>query len=439
MKVSRSKRFNEICSPYISEISEKCKTDSSLTDEMRKLAQKFVKSLHIDASSQDTIDAFKEYADNHGIINIDSMADGEFGQLIDFLLGEETSDIVKNYIRNMPRQAYTERWNRRSQRTRMVKPHISNLYYLLSITFRYHASKRTPSDILSGGRTPEEVKEFEEASFLNQDLWLAAMIMSGNRECIDWLSEAMTSETNFKKMTYEHFRAIARSGNHELLELEGKLLMAARLQEGLRQAIVETMDCGLPESFIHIFNVIRDNNLQRFASVKRGVAVTTGLGEQDAPDRITDKFINLIHSYINSRDEARKGIESDNAMDVLLGLWATGFVEVLDTVPLIEKIIAEAPAYKVEAAMLYLECSNFIRSTAGWHLSPSTPATPTMPSWPERLNIIFLKNPTHMAVSCTHGICATPRKSMCRRFPTISTARRRPRLISSLWPVFSTT
>lgn len=339
----------------------------------------------------------------------------------------------------MPRQAYTERWNRRSQRTRMVKPHISNLYYLLSITFRYHASKRTPSDILSGGRTPEEVKEFEEASFLNQDLWLAAMIMSGNRECIDWLSEAMTSETNFKKMTYEHFRAIARSGNHELLELEGKLLMAARLQEGLRQAIVETMDCGLPESFIHIFNVIRDNNLQRFASVKRGVAVTTGLGEQDAPDRITDKFINLIHSYINSRDEARKGIESDNAMDVFLGLWATGFVEVLDTVPLIEKLIAEAPAYKVEAAMLYLECSNFIRSTAGWHLSPSTPATPTMPSWPERLNIIFLKNPTHMAVSCTHGICATPRKSMCRRFPTISTARRRPRLISSLWPVFSTT
>ena len=113
MKVSRSKRFNEICSPYISEISEKCKTDSSLPDEMRKLAQKFVKSLHIDASNQDTIEAFKEYADSHGIINIDSMADGEFGQLIDFLLGEETGDIVKNYIRNMPRQAYTERWNRR--------------------------------------------------------------------------------------------------------------------------------------------------------------------------------------------------------------------------------------------------------------------------------------------------------------------------------------
>lgn len=357
MKVSRSKRFNEICSPYISEISEKCKTDSSLPDEMRKLAQKFVKSLHIDASSQDTIEAFKEYADSHGIINIDSMADGEFGRLIDFLLGEETGDIVKNYIRSMPRQAYTERWNRRSQRTRMVKPHISNLYYLLITTFLYHASKRTPSDILSVGRTPEEVKEFEEASFLNQDLWLAAMIMSGNRECIAWLSEAMTAETNFKKMTYEHFRAIARSGNYELLELEGKLLMAARLQEGLRQAIVETMDCGLPESFIHIFNVIRDNNLQRFASVKRGVAVTTGLGEQDAPDRITDKFINLIHSYINSRDEARKGIESDNAMEVFLGLWATGFVEVLDTVPLIEKLIAEAPAYKVEAAMLYLECT----------------------------------------------------------------------------------
>lgn len=108
MKVSRSKRFNEICSPYISEISEKCKTDSSLPDEIRKLAQKFVASVHIDASSQDIIEAFEKYADSHDIINIDSMADGEFGQLIDFLLGEETGDIVKRYIRIMPRQAYTD-------------------------------------------------------------------------------------------------------------------------------------------------------------------------------------------------------------------------------------------------------------------------------------------------------------------------------------------
>ncbi|MDE7342931.1 MAG: hypothetical protein K2N19_02820, partial [Muribaculaceae bacterium] len=333
-------------------------------------------SIDINTSSDDFIRELEKYAESHDISNIDSMADGELGGMIDFLLGEEAGDMVKHYIRLMPRQSYTEGWGRRSQRTRMLKPHISSLYQLLSITFIHHASKRSPTDILNGGRTPEEVKDFEDATFYYQDLWLAAMIMSGHRECIDWLSEAMTSETNFKKMNYEHFRAIARSGNPALLELEGKLLMAARLQEGLRQAIVETMDCGLPESFMHIFNVIRDNNLQRFASVKRAVAVTTGLGEPDAPERITDKFINLIHRYLTSPHEAVKAIESDSAMEVYLGLWARGFFEVQDTVPLIEKLIAEAPAYKVEAAMLYLECTQLrsINSPLAWLAIHSRPA-----------------------------------------------------------------
>ena len=59
-------------------------------------------------------------------------------------------------------------------------------------------------------------------------------------------------------MTHGHFTAIAKSENPELLELEGKLLLAARLQEGLRQAILETMDSGKPESYIRLLKVVKD-------------------------------------------------------------------------------------------------------------------------------------------------------------------------------------
>lgn len=132
------------------------------------------------------------------------------------------------------------------------------------------------------------------------------MIDSGNRECIEYLKDAMFSENNANRMGYEHFRAIAKSGNEELLEAEGRLLLAARLQEGLRQAIVETMDQGRTVSFIHLLKVIMSHNLQRFAAVKQGIAVSTGLGEIDAPERITDKYFELVWRYVNSPATERK-------------------------------------------------------------------------------------------------------------------------------------
>ena len=75
------------------------------------------------------------------------------------------------------------------------------------------------------------------------------------------------------------------------MELEGKLLLAAKLQEGLRQAIVETMDEGCPESYLYLFSIIYNNGLQRFASVKRSIAVCTGIGEQDSSERIPTKYV----------------------------------------------------------------------------------------------------------------------------------------------------
>ena len=39
---------------------------------------------------------------------------------------------------------------------------------------------------------------------------------------------------------------------HELYEILGKFLLAARLQEGARQAVCETMDAGRPEAFLHL-------------------------------------------------------------------------------------------------------------------------------------------------------------------------------------------
>ncbi|MDE6793307.1 MAG: hypothetical protein K2J48_09515, partial [Muribaculaceae bacterium] len=94
--------------------------------------------------------------------------------------------------------------------------------------------------------------------------------------------------------------------------------------------------------------------LQRFAAVKRGLAVTTGLDESEAPERITDKYISLVHRYVNDREAALRGVESEDAMEIYLALWALAFFNADDVRQPIERLIDSAPSYRVQAAMLAL-------------------------------------------------------------------------------------
>lgn len=139
---------------------------------------------------------------------------------------------------------------------------------------------------------------------MNSSYWLAAQIAQGNEKVIEYLNQVLTSENNVHRLQRWYLHAIAISGYRPLLELEGKLLLAAKLQEGLRQAIVETMDEGCPESYLYLFSIIYNNGLQRFASVKRSIAVCTGIGEQDSSERITNKYVELIWNFLNHPETA---------------------------------------------------------------------------------------------------------------------------------------
>ncbi|MDE6562557.1 MAG: DUF4132 domain-containing protein [Muribaculaceae bacterium] len=248
---------------------------------------------------------------------------------------------------------YTVGYSRRSVRSQRVGLHVQNIATALKEFMILRATGFSVVEILRQGRTPEEVGELKY-SFPNISNWLASMIASGDNVCISYITDAILSENNANRLSHDMFRAIAKSGDRQLLEIEGKLLLAARLQEGLRQAIVETMDEGAPESFIYLLNVIRENNLQRFASVKRGMAVATGLGDTEAPDRITDKFFDYVALFLENREVAIEGIESEDAILVYLGLWSIAFFNVDDLQNPISRLIEQAPSYKVDAAMLVL-------------------------------------------------------------------------------------
>lgn len=360
MEISWKKLINELCGEYYDQLAKGLDKAKKLSKESKELIKEFLnESDRKYTGTASFIEKLKEITAKKGIVRFSDLYEDLLRPVAIYLLGEEWADLFRRYIILLAESPYTEGYYRRSLRCDLVKLHVNYSFNKALESFvMLKATGFSVRDILRGGRNPEEIKD------LNGDIsttpWLSAMIDAGNQECIDYLIEAMTSENNSNRMTRGHFEAIAKSGNKELLELEGKLLLAARLQEGLRQAIVETMDEGRPSSFVHLLGVIRENNLQRFASVKRGLAVTTGLTEPEAPERISDKFLDLVYTYITVPEEAKRGVKSRDAMEVYLGLWGIGFYNVEEIVQPIKKIISEGPAYRVEAAMLMLGSTDFI-------------------------------------------------------------------------------
>lgn len=328
----------------------------SLSPELSKLLDLFMQTADIDAPSPDESfdDVLKQYCHDHGITSIDHLFDGELRELALFILGEEFAELFVRYVRLLAQIPYTKGYYRRSFRCVDADCHIYRIYGILKDFLVCRATGFTTAELLRGGRNPEEIKELRHGSGLYREEWLTAKIDAGDTEVINYLVEAMTSENNANRMDYTDFRAIAKSGNRELLELEGKLLLAARLQEGLRQAIVETMDHGKPESFIYLLKVIIDNDLMRFASVKRGLAVSTGFGEEDAAERITAKMFSLVHQYLSDHPAAIAAVDSNDAMEIYLALWAIAFHDSKEAAPYITRLIEEGPAYRTEAALLLM-------------------------------------------------------------------------------------
>ena len=105
----------------------------------------------------------------------------------------------------------------------------------------------------------------------------AAEIDQGNHAVIEALRELLLSENNTAYLDREMILGIIRADNEELHDLLCKILLAARLQEGLRQAICEAMDEGTPAIFLKLLKVIADHDLIRFSSVKRAVSTWIGI------------------------------------------------------------------------------------------------------------------------------------------------------------------
>ncbi|MCH5349094.1 MAG: DUF4132 domain-containing protein [Oscillospiraceae bacterium] len=179
---------------------------------------------------------------------------------------------------------------------------------------------------------------------------IAAEIDFGNERLINIVKDALCGDSEASVRLA--LSGAMQSHNKELHELVGKLLLAAQLQEGLRQAICQEMDCAVPEVFTLLLDIIIQNNLIRFSSVKRAVGTWLGLinTETDKVERISEKSVELIADCINAPSVREEYLASEDSMKIYVALWSYGFYEAYDMMKKIEELSLKGTHHQVLTA-----------------------------------------------------------------------------------------
>ena len=149
---------------------------------------------------------------------------------LDLMMGEYNRKVFIEACNNMVKCPYTVGYYRKPVRSDNYKNHLKNITNVLlphMINFYVIAVDEIAT------MTGESYNNYRLFSNADQ---IAALINMGDEKIISFIKEMMTADNNHATVNYDTFRAIFRSSNKELLELTGKMLLAAKLQEGLRQA-----------------------------------------------------------------------------------------------------------------------------------------------------------------------------------------------------------
>ena len=113
---------------------------------------------------------------------------------------------------------------------------------------------------------------------------------------------------------------------HTLVE---KTLLAAQLQEDLRQMILEALDETTIPVFRHFIGVILEHNLNRFSSVVRAVDTWFGFGWEAPQQSVVKRALELAQVYLADLDKAREvAVSSQDNLERYVALWAVAVYNV---------------------------------------------------------------------------------------------------------------
>jgi len=254
---------------------------------------------------------------------------------------------------------FTRGWNRRTVRTAGYGGQIALVFQIMSAYEKLFYAGDKLEDYILGNLSEEKLDyirnnwRFSFGRYFNY--LYAAEIDRGNQAVIRALKELINSENNAAYLDRSMIQGILCSDNEDLQQDICRLLLAARLQEGLRQCICEVMDEGTPKAFKSLLDVIEKNDLIRYSSVKRAVSTWIGIFDEKSADRVGQKLLTLMSRCLKDKAFCEEQLKTNDAVAINTALWALGFEEAEDAIRAMERLVVSGTRAQKLAASYYNE------------------------------------------------------------------------------------
>ena len=276
------------------------------------------------------------------------------GWLFGLPIPASEKDAVLYFAGRLSEYPYSDSYNRRSFRSQSNAAYTEKLMHIIG-SYR-SCTVDEPLENILNRELPEDAQAYlDEYSWVGcgYNCWQVAYALdSGNRAVEEAVRRILTEENGTGMMTAELVRGVLISHRSDFHELLGRLLLAAKLQEGLRQVICESADYGTKEGFLEILRVIDENNLVRFSSVKRAVGTWLGIMTEESRDleRVSEKSVRLIVDCLEDISVREEYLASEDAMKIHVALWSYGFDDIAKAVEKIARIAESGSAHRLLAA-----------------------------------------------------------------------------------------
>ncbi|RXZ79804.1 DUF4132 domain-containing protein [Paenibacillaceae bacterium] len=241
-------------------------------------------------------------------------------QLVGQLLDDEYGQVVDYIITHAVEYPYSTGYYRRPYRTTVLKEHMGQILTKVISLVHLHKINFSVLDYLTMP-VYEALEDYYVSSGAINDI-IAFEIDKGNDAVLRALHNVIYGDNNTALLSGQMISGIFQSHNEQAYRMIGELLVAARLQEGLRQSIVERMDQGTLAAMIYMLEVINTHDLGRFSSVVRALDVWTGLGLEAANGRVAKQCLTCAAHALTDEALREKWLTSSNTIEIYMSLWA---------------------------------------------------------------------------------------------------------------------
>jgi len=344
-----TERKKELASQYSAKLrAREAKLKESLCKEQWDFFQR--RCYSVDRSIYSALDA----AMKDGKTVPQEYIEKNLGWLFGLPIPASEKDAVLYFAGRLSEYPYSDSYNRRSFRSQSNAAYTEKLMYIIG-SYRSCTVDEPLEKILNRELADDAQAYLDEYSWVGcgYNCWQVAYALdSGNHAVEEAVRRILTEENGTGMMTAELVRGVLISHRSDFHELLGKLLLAAKLQEGLRQVICESADYGTKAGFLEILRVIDENNLVRFSSVKRAVGTWLGImtEESRALERVSEKSVRLIVDCLEDISVRDECLASEDAMKIHVALWSYGFDDIGKAVEKIARISEAGSAHQLLVA-----------------------------------------------------------------------------------------